>query len=136
MNRRAFLTLCGSAAASTLLPRWSWAADLPRDIKITRIVAFDLGSKRCKVCGKNSRLDVHGDRASDCMVRLYTNTGLEGLGNCRTSEVKLASLLGRNPFDFFQAEEPAFRSPLNAGTMPLWDLAGKALRKPAASKVP
>jgi L-rhamnonate dehydratase len=130
MNRRNFLALCGGAAASTFLPQWTWAADLPRDLKITRIVGFDLPSKRCKVCGENSRLDVHGDRATDRMVCLYTSNGLEGLGNCRASETVLASLLGRNPFDFFQAEEPAFKSPLGVGTMPLWDLAGKALRKP------
>ena len=130
MNRRTFITLCGGVAASTLSPRWSWAADLPRDTRITRLVGFDLESKRCKVCGKNSRLGVHGDRATDRMVRIYTDAGLEGLGNCHASEAKLASLLGKNPFDFFKAAEPAFHSPLEAGTMPLWDLAGKALQKP------
>ncbi len=130
MNRRDFLVLCGAATASTFLPRWTWAADLPRDVEITRIVGFDLSSKRCKFCGKNSRLDDHGDRASDRMVRLYTNAGLEGLGNCRVGVGVLVPLLGRNPFDFFQADVPAFKSPLGVGTMPLWDLAGKALRKP------
>jgi L-alanine-DL-glutamate epimerase-like enolase superfamily enzyme len=130
MNRREFLSVCGGAAASTLLPRWIWAADLPRDIKITRIVGFNLVSKRPKVCGKNSRLGVHGDSASDRMVRLFTTTGLEGLGNCRAGEAELASLLGKNPFDFFKPEEPAFKSPLGVGSMPLWDLAGKALNKP------
>jgi L-alanine-DL-glutamate epimerase-like enolase superfamily enzyme len=130
MNRRKFLSLCSGAAAGALLPRWSWASDLPRDLKITRIVGFDLESRRCKVCGKNSRLDVHGDRARDSMVRIYTNAGLEGLGNCRASEAKLSLLLGKNPFDFFKADEPAFHSPLEAGTMPLWDLAGKALNQP------
>lgn len=131
MNRRKFLSVCGGAAASVLLARWSWASDLPRDIKITRIVGFDLESRRCKVCGKNSRLGVHGDRARDRMVRIYTNAGYEGLGNCRASEAKLGPLLGKNPFDFFKADRPAFDSPLDAGTMPLWDLAGKALNRPA-----
>ena len=130
INRREFLSICGGLTASALLPRWTWAADLPRDVKITRIVGFDLVSKRCKVCGKNSRSDVHGDKATDRMVRVFTNTGLEGLGNCRATEASLASLVGKNPFDFFRSEEPAFRSPLGVGTMPLWDLAGKALKKP------
>ena len=115
MNRREFLSTCGGLTATALLPSWIWAADLPRDLKITRIVGFDLPSKRCKVCGKNSRLDVHGDRATDRMVRLYTNTGLEGLGASRASEASLASLLGKNPLDFFNTEEPAFKSPLGVG---------------------
>jgi L-alanine-DL-glutamate epimerase-like enolase superfamily enzyme len=130
MDRREFLSLCGTCVGGALWPGWTWAADLPRDIKITRIVGFDLESRRCKVCGKNSRLGVHGDRARDGMVRIYTDAGLEGLGNCRANEAKLSSLLGKNPFDFFKADEPAFRSPLEAGTMPLWDLAGKALKQP------
>ncbi len=128
--RRKFLRLCGTLSATALLSRWTWAAELPQDLKITRILGFDLPSKRCKVCGKNSRLDVHGDRATDRMVRLYTNKGLEGLGNCRASEQALRSLLGKNPFDSFKANIAAFESPLGAGTMPLWDLAGKALGKP------
>jgi L-alanine-DL-glutamate epimerase-like enolase superfamily enzyme len=130
MNRREFLSLCGGLTASAFLPKWTWAGELPRDLKITRIVGSDLPSKRCKICGKNSRLDVHGDRATDRMVRLYTNAGIEGLGNCRANESALRSLLGKNPFDFFKADGPAFASPLGAGTMALWDLAGKALNKP------
>jgi L-alanine-DL-glutamate epimerase-like enolase superfamily enzyme len=130
MNRRDFFSICSGAAASALLPRWSWASDLPRDVKITRILGFDLESRRCKVCGKNSRLGVHGDRARDPMVRIFTNAGIEGLGNCRASEAVLGSLLGKNPFDFFKANEPAFHSPVGAGSMPLWDLAGKVLQQP------
>src|SRR5215831_5153320 len=130
MTRRTFLTLSSTATAASLLPSWTWASDLPRDIRIKRIVGFDLESKRPKVCGKNARLDVHGDRGRDRMVRLSTNYGLEGLGNCRANEKTLASLLGQNPFDFFERTEPAFRSPLGAGSMPLWDLAGKVLSQP------
>ena len=130
LTRREFLATSAGLAASALWPRWACAADLPRDIKITRIVGFDLASKRIKTAGKNSRLDVHGERASDRMVRLFTNAGLEGLGNCRANEAALASLLGKNPFDSFQREETAMKCPLGAGTMPLWDLVGNALRKP------
>jgi L-alanine-DL-glutamate epimerase-like enolase superfamily enzyme len=133
MNRRKFISLCGGGAAGALMPRWSWAFDLPRGIKITRIVGFDLESQRCKLCGKNSRLGVHGDRARDRMVRIYTDAGLEGLGTCRASAAKLALLLGKDPFAFFKAQEPAFHSPLDAGTMPLWDLAGKAVGQPVYS---
>ena len=130
MDRREFISVSAGLAASGLLPRWTWAGDLPRDLKITRIVGFDLVSKRPKFVGKNARLGDHGDRATDRMVRLFTNAGLEGLGNCRADETALASLLGRNPFDFFRPEAPAMKGPLGAGTMPLWDLAGQALKRP------
>jgi L-alanine-DL-glutamate epimerase-like enolase superfamily enzyme len=42
----------------------------------------------------------------------------------------LAALLGKNPFDFYKADGRRMVSPLGAGTMPLWDLAGKVLKKP------
>lgn len=130
MKRREFLSSLGAAAAAGFRARGSWAQDLPGDLRITRIVGFDLPSKRDKVAGKNSRLDVHRDRGNDRMVRLYTNAGIEGLGNCRAGEAALASLLGRNPLEWFRPAETAMQSPLRPGTMPLWDLAGKVLKKP------
>jgi len=127
MKRRQFLM---RSFGVTLLPQGIWAKDFPRDVKIIRVVSFDLVSKRSKLVGKNSRLDVHGDRATDRMVRLFTNAGIEGIGNCRASKETLASLLGKNPFDFYNSQERRMSSPLGAGTMPLWDLAGKVLKKP------
>lgn len=132
MNRRKFLTSCAGSAAAALLPRRLWGADHSRDLKITRIVGFDLPLKRAKYVGKNSqvRYDL-GDHSRDRMVRLYTNAGIEGLGNCSASESELASLLGANPFDFFQVSAgPQFESPVQSETMPLWDLVGKALNQP------
>jgi L-alanine-DL-glutamate epimerase-like enolase superfamily enzyme len=130
MNRREFLSFCGAVAGGAAFPQAGWAAGLPQDIRITRMIGFDLVSQRAKFCGKNSRLDDHGDQARDRMVRIFTNAGLDGIGNCRAGEAELSSLLGRSPFDFFNRDEPAMRGPLGAGTMPLWDLAGKALKKP------
>lgn len=130
MNRREFL---GSASALSVfgsLAPHAWADQLPPDLRITRIVGFDLPSRRSKVAGKNSRLDVHGDRASDRMVRIYTNSGLEGLGNCRAEERRLSRLLGKPLRAFYDPAKPAMTA-LGNGTMPLWDLAGKALGKPA-----
>ena len=131
MKRRDFLTISSGLTASALLKPHLWAADLPKDIRITRILAFDLPTQRMKLVGKNSRRDIHGDTSRDRMVRLFTNSGLEGLGNCRASEKELTPLLGSNPFDYFKADKPAMDSPLGTGSMPLWDLAGKALGKPA-----
>lgn len=126
MKRREFL----AAAVAALLPRCISAKDLPSGLRITRVVGFDLVSERPKLIGKNSRLDVHGRRATDRMVRLYTNMDIEGIGNCRASEKSLAALLGENPFDFYRPTDRQMVGPVGAGTMPLWDLAGKVLDKP------
>ncbi len=127
MRRREFLK---AAAGTVLLPSWAWAKEIPRDFKITRVVGFDLVSERSKLAGKNSRRDVHGRRATDRMVRLFTNAGLEGIGNCRASQEALSQLLGKNPFDFYNGADRRMAGPLGAGTMPLWDLVGKVLKKP------
>ena len=127
MWRRVFLK---AAVGTVLLPLWGWAKDAPRDLRITRIVGFDLESYRPKLVGKNSRLGVHGKRATDRMVRLFTNAEVEGIGNCRASKDQLGQLLGKNPFDFYEAAKRRMTGPLGAGTMPLWDLVGKILKKP------
>src|SRR5690349_18140357 len=94
MNRRRFLA---TAASGLLLSRALrlHAAEAPRDVRITRIVGFDLISDRSKIAGKNARLDVHGDKATDGMVRLYTNKGIDGIGNCRIDEKTAAALIGK-----------------------------------------
>ncbi len=127
MKRREFLK---AAVSTVLLPLWCRAKEIPSDLKITHIVGFDLVSERSKVAGKNSRLGVHGKQATDRMVRLFTNMGLEGIGNCRTGKKELAQLLGKNPFEFYNSTNRRIIGPIDAGTMPLWDLIGKILKKP------
>jgi len=128
MTRREFLK---AAAGTIVLPLWTWAEEIPRGLRITRIVSFDLVSERPKLVGKNSRLGVHGKRATDRMVRLFTNAGIEGIGNCRASRKGLGQLLGKNPFAFYEPANRRMTGPAGTGTMPLWDLAGKVLKKPA-----
>jgi L-alanine-DL-glutamate epimerase-like enolase superfamily enzyme len=130
MNRRQFLATTGAVAASGLLTSASMADEIPPDIRIKRIVGFDLTSRRPKMVGKNSRLDVHGDSATDAMVRIYTNSGLEGLGNCRRPEAELAPILGKRLIDLYDPSTTRV-TVLGNGTMPIWDLIGKALAKPA-----
>jgi L-alanine-DL-glutamate epimerase-like enolase superfamily enzyme len=127
MRRREFIK---AAASTVLLSPLSWAGEIPRDLKIVRIVGFNLVSTRPKLVGKNSRLNVHGRRATDRMVRLFTNAGIEGIGNCRADQGKLAQLLGKNPLDFHESADRRMVDLLGAGTMPLWDLIGKCLNKP------
>lgn len=135
VDRRKFLTTATRAAGVAAAYRWAqplaWADDLPADVRITRVVAFDLPLRRAKIAGKNSRLDVHGDTSRDAMVRLFTNAGVEGIGACRLDERTARSLLGKNPLDFFRRDERRMGGPLGNGTMPLWDLAGKLLGQPA-----
>ncbi len=129
MRRRDFLL---AWAGGALLGPAVRAArqDLPDDITVTRVVGFDIETRRSKIAGKNSRLDVHGDRATDRMLRIYTNTGLEGVGNCRVDREAGQKLLGTNPFALYESEQNRMRGPLGSGTMPLWDLLGRALGKP------
>lgn len=127
MRRRDFLAIAATAALSRVVR----AADPPKDVRIVRAVAFDLPSKRSKVAGRNAKKDVHGDTASDRMVRLYTNAGVEAIGNCRADKAALASLIGEDPFELYRREERKMVGPLGTGTMPLWDLLGKLLDKPA-----
>ncbi len=113
-----------------LTPALLRAAEVFKEMKITRITGFDLVSRRSKIAGKNSRLDVHGRRATDRMVRIMTDAGIEGLGNCRTGKEKLQELIGKNALKLFEASDVSFSGLLGAGTMPLWDLIGKALGQP------
>jgi L-alanine-DL-glutamate epimerase-like enolase superfamily enzyme len=127
MQRRDFLK---TALSTTLLATILRAAEAPPDLKVTRAVGFQVTSRRNKVAGRNARLDVHGDLATDRLVRLYTNQKVEGIGHCRAAEKEIAQLLGKNPLKFHNADQKAMTGPLGAGTMPLWDLAGKVLKQP------
>jgi L-alanine-DL-glutamate epimerase-like enolase superfamily enzyme len=132
-SRRRFVRTCAaSAVAAVTSGTFSLrAADVPSDIRITRVVAFDLRCARNKVAGKNARLDVHGDSAVDPMVRIYTSAeGVEGIGICRAKKEKLAELLGRDPVAFLDAEAHRMRSPLASQTMALWDLVARMREKP------
>src|SRR5215469_16006589 len=127
MYRRNFLAAAGAALFAGTLS----GAEPPGDAKITRLVGFNLASRRNKTAGKNARLDVHGDRGLDRMLRIYTNLGVEGVGNCAIAKEAAAELIGKNALDFFRPSERRVAWPFGAGTMPLWDLAGKLLKKPA-----
>ena len=129
MKRRQFLAAAG---ASMLLNRVVGAQSLAAwpDLKITRILGFDLPTRRSKLAGRNSRRDVHGDASSDRMVRLLTNAGVEGLGTYWAGEQALRQLLGKNPFQGYDDSARRIVGPLGSQTMPLWDLAGKLAGKP------
>jgi L-alanine-DL-glutamate epimerase-like enolase superfamily enzyme len=127
MRRRNFLK---AATASALFSRIATADSFPADLKITRIISFDLISQRSKIAGKNARRDVHGSTARDRMVRLFTNIGVQAVARCWKGEEVLAELLGKNPFADFKLASRQMPGPLGRRTMVLWDLAGRLLNKP------
>ncbi|MGD9648550.1 MAG: enolase C-terminal domain-like protein [Pirellulales bacterium] len=127
MKRRDFVL---GLAAGALASHVARAAEPLRDLKITRVVGFDLVCRRSKVAGKNSHLDVHGDRATDRMLRIFTNQQLEGIGNLAVGREAAAALLGKSVAELFVADERRMTGPLGVGTLPLWDLVGKALDQP------
>ena len=135
MHRRTFLAQgavlasAGMIAPSRLLA--NVAGDLPGDVKITRVVGFVLHTRRSKIAGRNSHKKVHGDRAGDRMLRIYTNKGVNAIGACNASRAATEKLLGAKPRDLFQRDARRMVGPLGVGTMPLWDLAGKLLGQPA-----
>lgn len=131
MKRRDFLKLSGSVC---LLAPFSscteLAREVPPDIKITQIVGFDLYCERNKIAGKNAVRDVHGSRARDQMIRIYTNAGIHGIGQCRAGEKAAGQILGKRIKELYDAERNRMGGSLGVGTMALWDLAGKVTGKP------
>ncbi len=126
MHRREFLAAVGSIAVG----KAAWAREAPSDIRITRIVSFELETARPKHVGKNSYRHDHGPKASDRVARFYPNTGIDGFGTCWSGANECAAYLGRSPFDFFDPGARKAGGPLGRNTSPLWDLAGKILGKP------
>src|SRR4051794_38175455 len=125
-SRREVLIGCAASAVTLATAGALRAADVRDDLRITRVVSFDLQSKRNKVAGKNARLDVHGDSAVDPMLRVYASApGVEGLGVCCASKDDVAKLLGQNPTQFFDPSARRIKSPLGSQNMPLWDLLGR-----------
>lgn len=126
IDRRGLLGAAGLVAMS-----YAWADQVSPDVAITRVLGFDLPTRRSKVAGKNARLDVHGERSIDRMLRVETNSGVVALGNCRADERAASQLLGKRVGDFFIRDQARMIGPLGAGTMPLWDLFAKLVQRPA-----
>jgi L-alanine-DL-glutamate epimerase-like enolase superfamily enzyme len=130
MRRRDFLAGSAAGLAAARLSRFGWAADVPPDIRITRVVCFELELKRPKHIGKNSYRHDHGRQAFDRIARVYTNAGVDGFGPCSVGANECATLLGRSPLEFFNRDARKVACPLGRFTSPIWDLVGKILRRP------
>ena len=135
LHRRDMLRLTAAALLGTAAaPAACTGPDPPTasssGSRVSRVRRFTVTSKRWKVVGKNSHLDVHGDTATDSLLIIDTTSGLQGFGWSRSNETDAAELLNRDPLDFFQPGR-GIASPLGRGDAPLWDLTGKILNEPA-----
>ena len=64
------------------------------------------------------------------MIRIFTNAGIDGIGHCRANEKEVAKILGKSLSELYDTEQNRMTTELGAGTMALWDLAGKVTKKP------
>jgi len=130
MKRRDFLKLSSGIFLFPISSCTQISKEIPPDIKITRIVGFDLICQRNKIAGKNAVRDVHGSRARDQMIRVFTNAGIDGIGHCRANEKEVAQILNKNLKELYDTEYNRMTKELGSGTMVLWDLAGKVSKQP------
>ena len=100
------------------------------DLKITCVLGFTHVTKRKKFIGKNAKKDVHGDLASENVVRIYTQEGLHGVGFGNFSLLQADALIGLSICDLWE-RAPNEKKGLGRADHALFDLTGKALGKPA-----
>ena len=123
-------TLLGTVLTQTACTDENQATANSSENRINRVRRFTVTSRRWKVVGKNSHLDVHGDTATDTLLIIDTTSGLQGFGWANASETEAVELLNKDPLNFFHPAQGVV-SPLGRGDAPLWDLAGKILGEPA-----
>jgi len=125
LTRRAFLTAAAAAGFARAAERKDEPM-IPDDVVITKIDAATLRGTRPRTVGRNARLGVHGNQASDPIVRLHASTGAVGWGWCRAKQDHARKLVGRKLRDVF---DPATgtKDAWLAFDFPLWDLAARVL---------
>jgi len=130
MKRRDFLKLSSGVLLYPALSFTKISKTVPPDIKITRVVGFDLICQRNKIAGRNAVRDVHGSRAGDRMIRIFTNAGIDGIGHCSSNQEDVSRILGKSLKELYHIRQNRMTKDFGAGTMALWDLTGKVIKKP------
>lgn len=128
VNRRHFIHHLSALGIGLILP-FGCKESIPKDIRITRIVQFELRGKRPKYVGKNSQRDDHTEYGNDRGILVYTNNGLTGVGTHWGDEQALQSLLGKNLLDWYLPEDKKVNTG-DRSTMAFWDILGKYYEKP------
>lgn len=128
MNRRHFLS---TTALMPLVPLLTTdtVTEL-RKHKITRVTSFRHSAPRPKLVGKNSHLDLHGDKTRDDVVILETSQGAKGFGSGRISKETAQKTIGLTLADLWSPADGSI-GPLGRADHALFDLVGKVLGVPA-----
>ena len=109
MKRRTFLRASGLGLASATIASKTLRADdesaeleALRGVRITSITGFRHECPRPKLVGKNSHLDVHGDRTVEHCLRIGTDRGIEGIGVGNLPPDRAGAIVGRSLDEFWR----------------------------------
>jgi L-alanine-DL-glutamate epimerase-like enolase superfamily enzyme len=113
-----------------LIPSSSiWAGKDPQRTTIVRVESARLVGKRSRIVGRNSHLGVHGQIVEEPVVRLATDSGINGWGHSRAKEPDASKIVGKNFWEIFDARTGTGKAFL-VFDFPFWDLAGRLSGKP------
>lgn len=99
-------------------------------LRITCVEGFSHATRRPKFIGRNAKKDVHGDVATEPVVRIHTDQGIDGIGFGRVTPDDARGLVGKAVGELWDPE-PRMVSSLGRADHALYDLVGKALGMPA-----
>lgn len=99
------------------------------NVRIVGIQGFTHSSTRGKFIGKNARRDDHGMTASEPVIRIFTDAGIEGIGFGRILPQDAEGILGKRLSELWLADG-GVQSPLGRADHAIFDLIGKVLGLP------
>lgn len=137
--------------ALTRSPLWPIATDAvaiqtdKRRLRINRIIVQDAPGRRATPVAPNSRTGYRGYEVRECLVRIQTNQGIEGVahtGDPANRKEVLQKLIGVNPFDLVQWKDSRYAGPseqyhdlvssLRSIDVAIFDILANALQCPLA----
>ena len=137
MKRRTFLRNAGLGLASATIASKTLRADdefavldTLRGLRVTSITGFRHDCPRPKLVGKNSHLDVHGDRTVEQCLRIGTDRGIEGIGVGNLPPDRAEAIVGRTLDEFWRPGVGSVGA-FGRADHALFDLVGKALGVPS-----
>ena len=106
-----------------------WAGNHPQGTTIVGVESARLVGKRPRIVGRNSHLGVHGQIVEEPVVKLATDSGINGWGHSRAKEPDASKIVGKDFWEIFDAKTGTGEAFLGFD-FPLWDLAGQLSGKP------
>jgi len=117
-------------------------AKRPPELRITRVVVQDARGRRLTPVAPNAYAPYRGYDVSEPVLRIQTAQGIEGICHRRGTPEQLRRLLGLDPFALFEWDGDVVRGPapahrafladLAGADIALFDLLGRAMRRPVA----